>query len=421
MSIKVRDILQFLDGNSSSETIKDLQKWAYEDLNNAQELAVYQSIYNELSEIRDYKRVDADWKSIVGSEIKATKEESNNEEAVQEITDGDILRYIDGRSDHLNQQRIEAWAANSTDNQYELSAMEVLSKESQSLSDYRLVSAEDEWNQFSKSLHTATPVIALQPEQKSFNSSGDNERSIIPAWLKYAAAAAILLLAFVGIRNYATSFSGLETKTFATLETPDDITISDGTIITLKENSKVTYFANYNKIKERKVDLDGQAEFQVVNQGNLPFEVITSDQIGVKVLGTTFTVDDSDDFIKVVKNIEGKVKVYALNDTSINVIVYSGESYGYTGTKFVKIETIEEDSNAKNYDVLFVLDYLMEASDWRVISSPYTEFEGKDMILINLDQPYEEILEDLVKRADFSYEKLTCDGCYRVNRFQGQE
>jgi len=416
MSINVRDILQFLDGNSSPETVKDLQEWAYEDLNNAQDLAIYQSIYNELSGLRDYKKVDVEWSSVLGAESTATKEvvDINN----QEVTDEDLLRYIDGRSDHINQQRVQAWAAESVSNQKELSAMEIVSKESEGLSDYRLVSADDEWKQFSKSLQSTTPVVHLTPEPVVTETK---ERSIIPAWFKYAAAAAIFLLAFATWRMTSSSSSDLETMTFATLETPDDVTISDGTIIILGQNSKVTYFADYNKVKVRKVDLIGEAEFQVVNHNNKPFEVVTADQIGVKVLGTTFSVDNSDDYVKVVKNIEGKVKVYALSDTSVNEIIYPGESYGYTGTKFIKIEVEEVDPNAKNYDVLYVLDYLMEASDWKVISSPYTEFEGEDMILINLDQPYEEILEDLVKRADFSYEKLTCDGCYRVNRFQGQE
>lgn len=415
MTIKIRDILQFLDGNSSSETIKDLQEWAYEDLNNAKDLAIYQSIYNEFAGLRDYKKVDVEWSSIVG-DIKSSTVSSETVDA--NITDDDLLKYLDGRSDHVNKAKIQAWASLSSSNQKELKQLEVVSKEAKALSEYKLLSADDEWKQFSKSLKADTPVIAIQPQQASYE---DNERSLIPAWFKYAAAAAVLLLALATWRISSSSSAALETESFATLESPDDITISDGTIILLGENSKVTYFADYNKVKERKVDLVGEAEFQVVNRGNKPFEVITSDQIGVKVLGTTFSVDDSDEFIKVVKNIEGKVKVYALDDTSINVIVYPGESYGYTGTEFVKIEEIEVDTNAKNYDVLYVLDYLMEASDWRVISSPYTEFDGEDMILIDLDQPYEGILEDLVKRADFSYEKLTCEGCYRVDRFQGQE
>jgi ferric-dicitrate binding protein FerR (iron transport regulator) len=419
MSIKVRDILQFLDGNSSSETIKDLQTWAYDDLKNAQDLAVYQAIYNELAGLRDYRKVDVEWSSLVGGQ-QASAEVVDLIEAkdVEKVTDLDVLRYIDGRSDNRNKQKIQTWAANSVSNQKDLYAMEEISKESKGLSDYRLVSADAEWKLFSKSLQSSTPVIALQPQQKAYE---ENERRLIPAWFKYAAAAAILLLGVAMVWRVSSASSDLETLTFATLDVPDDIEISDGTIIHLKENSKITYFANYKKVKERKVELVGQAEFQIVNIENMPFEVITSDQIGIKVLGTTFSVENNEDFIKVVNNIEGKVKVYALVDTAVNVIVDSGECFGYTGAKFLKIEAIEENSNAKNYDVLFVLDFLMETSGWKVISSPYTEFDGEDMILIDLDQPYEEILEDLVKRADFSYKKLTCDGCYIVDRFQGQE
>ena len=414
MIIKVRDILQFLDGNSSSETIKGLQDWAYEDLNNAKDLAIYQKIYNELPGLRDYKKVDVEWSSILGDSNIVNEKSS---EVDLKISDIDLLRYFDGRSDHKNKQQVQVWAAISSSNQKELKHLEVVSKESKGLSDYRLVSADDEWNQFGKTLSATTPVIAIQPIQKS---NEDNERRLIPAWFKYAAAAAVLFLALATWRMSSSSTS-LETQTFATLNTPADIIISDGTIIHLRENSKVTYFADYNKVKERKVDLVGEAEFEVINIANKPFEVITADEIGVKVLGTTFSVENSDDFMKVVKNIEGKVKVYALNDTSNNAFVDPGESYGYTGSIFVKIEEVEEESNAKNYDVLYLLDYLMEVSNWKVISSPYTEFDGEDMILIDLEQPYEEILKDLVKRADFSYQKLKCEGCYRVDRFQGQE
>jgi len=69
------------------------------------------------------------------------------------------------------------------------------------------------------------------------------------------------------------------------------------------------------------------------------------------------------------------------------------------------------------YDILYVLDYLMANSAWKVISSPNMPFDEKGVVKIDLDKDLDEILNDLRDRADFDFIELDCESCYQITRF----
>ncbi len=406
-AITERDILYFLDGNATKKSLKALEAWALEDLSNAQDLNVYQKIHNELSSLSSYKRVDADWQSVLQNHIQKV-----------EVSERELLLYIDGRADVALTEKIESWKALSQDHKDEVNILKAIVKQSPYLSQYKVLDPSQELDQLFKMKKEAQVIPISSISQEAISKT--ERSSVFPMWMKMAVAAIGLFL--IGAWGFQTFLSQdvSETMTFATADEPNGVLLSDGTMVSLSEHSEITYFSDVDKVDTRMVLLDGQAEFDVASNEQKSFRLTTTDKIGVTVLGTKFTVSDLEGYVKAVKNIEGKVKVYVLEDTSINVVVHPGETYAYTGTELVRIEDTPQDENAKNYEVLYVLDYLMEVSNWKVISSPYTEFDGEDMIMINLDQPYEDILQDLVKDADFSYRKLSCEGCYIVTRFQGE-
>ena len=94
-----------------------------------------------------------------------------------------------------------------------------------------------------------------------------------------------------------------------------------------------------------------------------------------------------------------------------------GDRYGWDGHQFINLNDIEEEFVGQDYDILYVLDYLMEQSDWRVTSGSEIPFNPEGIVNIDLSKSYEEILEDLAERADFQYIDRDCDGCYEVTKF----
>ena len=138
------------------------------------------------------------------------------------------------------------------------------------------------------------------------------------------------------------------------------------------------------------------------------------------MIGTIFKVYAHEDYIKAVENIEGKVRAYSIKNPDVYVDMGPGDRYGWDGVKFVDLNTKEiiVEDNSTEYDILYVLDYLMANSSWRVISSPNMPFDEKGVVNIDLDKDLGQILSDLQDRADFEYIQLDCDNCYQITRFE---
>lgn len=79
-----------------------------------------------------------------------------------------------------------------------------------------------------------------------------------------------------------------------TLTTPRggtyQVTLSDGTKVWLNAASSLTYTADFSKQSERRVNLEGEAYFEVTKDKNHPF-IVSSDKQEVKVLGTHFNIN----------------------------------------------------------------------------------------------------------------------------------
>lgn len=85
---------------------------------------------------------------------------------------------------------------------------------------------------------------------------------------------------------------------YNTIETPKggkyQVRLPDGTNVWLNAASKLKFPASFANLKERKVELNGEAYFEVAHNKSQPFIVKTHQQ-EVKVLGTHFNVNSYDD------------------------------------------------------------------------------------------------------------------------------
>lgn len=125
-----------------------------------------------------------------------------------------------------------------------------------------------------------------------------------------------------------------------------EIELDDGSLVTLNANSILHWKEGWNKSKERKVALEGEAFFKVKKQNGIPFTVHTSD-VAVEVLGTSFNVDNREAKTKVYLD-EGRVNL-KLNDMEYSrgeekhvqeIIMNPGEQVSYSARQ-KKIEKSE--------------------------------------------------------------------------------
>jgi len=100
-------------------------------------------------------------------------------------------------------------------------------------------------------------------------------------------------------------------------------TLADGSIVYVGDQSTFEYPVKFSK-SERKVELKGQAYFDVAKNPQKPF-VIETDDAYIQVLGTAFNVKSYEQkaFELIVER--GKVKVSLKNDPDVSQIVVAGE------------------------------------------------------------------------------------------------
>lgn len=91
-----------------------------------------------------------------------------------------------------------------------------------------------------------------------------------------------------------------------------NIQLSDGSVVSLAKNSRLTYPENFNS-NERTVQLKGEAFFEVKKNPASPF-IIYANKTVTKVLGTSFNIAAYDDSPKIIVAVRtGKVSVFDKN------------------------------------------------------------------------------------------------------------
>lgn len=106
---------------------------------------------------------------------------------------------------------------------------------------------------------------------------------------------------------------GRNTLAYNLLTTPVggeyEITLADGTHVWLNASSSIRYPTTFNG-KERKVEITGEAYFEVAGNAQMPFKVKINEQMEVEVLGTHFNINGYKDEATVNTTLlEGAVRV----------------------------------------------------------------------------------------------------------------
>jgi transmembrane sensor len=127
--------------------------------------------------------------------------------------------------------------------------------------------------------------------------------------------------------------------------------LSDGSVVVLKPNSALSYPDKFESNK-REIRLEGEAFFDVAKNPFKPFLVYTND-VTVKVLGTSFTVKSNKDTKNVTVDVQkGKVSVYSekmvqtpskSDPETIGVVLTPNQSVRYLSTENRLVKSLVEE------------------------------------------------------------------------------
>lgn len=115
------------------------------------------------------------------------------------------------------------------------------------------------------------------------------------------------------------------------------VKLHDGTVVWLNARTTLRY-PNQFDTEERKVELDGEAFFEVKHDNDIPF-VVSTEKADVKVLGTKFNVfayDGRDEFSTSL--VEGSVKVYKENQENEAILIRPNESVELISDNLMKTQ-----------------------------------------------------------------------------------
>jgi len=218
----------------------------------------------------------------------------------------------------------------------------------------------DEWekanNQYLVNEQAAWSKLA---DKRAKEVDATSTKSNIFSLYKWAAAAIVILI--VGGALFATKDYILN-KTIATVYGEvKQITLPDGSVVTLNANSSISYSRFFFSKQTREVSLKGEADFSVVHtKSNQPFLVKTSNNLNVTVLGTQFSVYARDAKANVVLR-NGKVALsYNEQNHQKSLVLKPGDSF--TQNNKIGVGIIEHITNTEDVVAWKKHDFLFETT-----------------------------------------------------------
>ncbi len=272
-----------------------------------------------------------------------------------------LVKYISNEANDHEKSLVENWLNESEANQQELQKIRKMLLKVDTFFEAKSFDAESAWNKVhSKITQPQKRVIQLKKRRKE----------AILQFYKYAAVIVIALL--LGVAGYYFGFRNQMQVIYGEVisaenQVVSEYTLPDGTIVTLNNNSSLT-FPKHFKNDIREVTISGEAFFDVTPNPEKPF-IIHAGDAQVKVLGTSFNVcayPESETVEVVVKT--GKVQVTNKQKdadlTAINeVFLIPGEK----GTLYLNTNLLEKTENRnpnylawKTHDLVFVKAPLSE-------------------------------------------------------------
>lgn len=285
-----------------------------------------------------------------------------------------ILKYLNKEMNIDDQHRLSKWLDEDPKNRQILTKIELYWKSSDSSAQ----SAKNRiWLQLLDEIDLSAGYHGQQKESKKFHAP----------WYGIAAAVVLLITSswlvynFSSGSNLSSSDIARVVEKVAPLGKKLELQLADGSTVKLNSGSKISYPEVFEG-SSREVILTGEAFFDVVRDESKPF-IITTDNINIEVLGTSFSIQAYEDesFSEVFVR-SGKVRV---SDSS--------------GRSSVDILPAERATYNKEKNVL----------SWSIIENSAAAFGWMDGRLVFEDEDLEVVFKRLSRwyGVSISYDKIT--------------
>lgn len=246
------------------------------------------------------------------------------------------MKYINEELNEQERDAVDFWLLASDENRSHFNKLKKTWELSGKLKfDPVVVDTDLAWDKVRSKLSVEEKVIPMNPPSS-------NKRMF---WS--IAAIGIILIGVFGIMQLFGD-DGMPTGELADAHevSTDEIilidTLSDGSVVTLNENSMLAHDKSFGE-KERRVSFKGEAFFDIQRDEEKPFTIEMESELYVRVLGTSFNIDaEPDDSLTEVYVKTGKVE-FGSEDGSI--ILVAGETGYYN--KNTKTFYKENDENAE--------------------------------------------------------------------------
>ncbi len=149
--------------------------------------------------------------------------------------------------------------------------------------------------------------------------------------------AVILLIAFglaFGLYRLVNILPKTELITNSSINTIQEFTLPDGSVVLLNKNSQISYNQKFNK-NNRELFFSGEAFFKVAANSALPF-VIRTCNTTIQVVGTSFNIKDDTSAVKVTV-VTGKVSFYETKNRNNHIELVKNQvaSFEYATRKII--------------------------------------------------------------------------------------
>lgn len=180
------------------------------------------------------------------------------------------------------------------------------------------------------------------------------------------------------VTNAATATTAI---TYNTIETPNggqyQVLLPDGTKVWLNAASSLRYPVNFASVNERKVELKGEAYFEVARDQKKPF-IVKTDRQDVEVLGTHFNINSyGDEFATATTLLEGSIKV---SSGAKSFVIKPGEQAQLKTNGHINIVSVDTEPEVAWKDGVFSFKRADLKMAMRQISRWYdveVEYKGK--------------------------------------------
>lgn len=171
------------------------------------------------------------------------------------------------------------------------------------------------------------------------------------------------------------SSAGSGSSQYNTIETPRggqyQVRLPDGTSVWLNAASKLVYPVNFHGSKERRIQLDGEAYFEVAKDKTRPFIVKTGKQ-EVTVLGTHFNINGyKDEPIISTTLMEGSIKTSNTSSGNSRILSPGQQSTVFSGDGAIDVRNVNTENIISWKNGYFIFDNQDITSIMKVIGRWY--------------------------------------------------